>query len=296
SCVMRAFVPILLSILIALGGSYFLYNWLNKQRASEKTVSVKETRAVQVVVANVDLTWGTRINPETLSTKPYFEESLPPGYHSKIEDLTGRILVANLVAGEPVLESKLAPTTLQQGGIPAVLKPGTRAISVQGNKVLGVAGFIRPGNRVDVLLTLNHPDTGEEFTKTILENMLVLASGTQIVESSDAKTSPVDVYTLEVTPDQGERLTLASNQGRLKFALRGAVDDEVVLTRGVTVPEILAASSLAQIQGRQISSGVAQAPKPAATKTTRYAAPKKEKKTTIEVIKGLSLSKTEVPL
>ncbi len=218
---MRAFVPILLSILIALGGSYFLYNWLNKQRASDKPVAVKETRAVQVVVANVDLPWGTKINAETLTTKPYFEESLPNGYHSNPADLAGRILVTPVVAGEPVLESRLAPTTLKQGGIPAVLKPGTRAISVQGNKVIGIAGFIKPGNRVDVLLTIRKPGTEEEFTKTILDNMLVLATGTQIVESSDGKQSPVDVYTLEVTPDQGERLTLAANEGRLQFACAG---------------------------------------------------------------------------
>lgn len=263
---MRAFVPILLSILIALGGSYFLYNWLNKQRTSEKVVAVKETKAVQVVVTNVDLPWGTKISPATLSTKPYFEESLPTGYFSNPADLAGRILVTNLLAGEPVLESRLAPTTLKQGGIPAILKPGTRAISVQGNKVLGIAGFIKPGNRVDVLLTINHPDTNEEFTKTILDNMLVLASGTQIVESSEGKASPVDVYTLEVTPDQGERLTLATNEGRLQFALRGTVDDELVLTKGVTLPEIL--KSL----------------------------PKKEKKATIDVITIRGLKKESTVL
>ncbi|MDZ7666370.1 MAG: Flp pilus assembly protein CpaB [Desulfotignum sp.] len=187
---MRAFIPILISILIALGGSYFLYNWLNKQRTPEKTVAVKETRAVSVVVTKVDLAWGTKIDPETLTTKPYFEESLPDGHFTDPQDLAGRILVTPLVAGEPVLESRLAPTTLSQGGIPAVLKPGTRAISVPGNKVLGVAGFIRPGNRVDVLLTLNHPDTNEEFTKTILENMLVLAAGTQMVESERRQDVP----------------------------------------------------------------------------------------------------------
>ncbi|MFO7820750.1 MAG: Flp pilus assembly protein CpaB, partial [Lentisphaeria bacterium] len=99
-----------------------------------------------------------------METKPYFEESVPDGHFTDPQDLIGRIVVTPLVAGEPVLESRLAPTTLTQGGIPAVLKPGTRAISVQGNKIQGIAGFIRPGNRVDVLLTLTHPDTEEEFT------------------------------------------------------------------------------------------------------------------------------------
>lgn len=288
---MRALIPVLLSILIALGGSYFLYNWLNKQRASDQPVTVKETRAVPVVVTTADLAWGTKLVAEGLATKPYFEESLPDGYYSDPQELVGRILVTPLVAGEPVLESRLAPQTLSQGGIPAVLKPGTRAVAVQGNKVLGVAGFIHPGNRVDVLLTVNNPDIGEEFTKTIMENMLVLASGTQLVKNSDGSTSPVDVYTLEVTPDQGERLTLAANEGRLQFALRGAVDDEMVLTKGVTLPEILKSPILAE------TAVATKAPaKPAARRVVRYPAPKKQEKATVEVIKGLSMSKQEVPL
>jgi pilus assembly protein CpaB len=294
---MRALIPVLLSILIALGGSYFLYNWLNKQRGAQKVVTVQETRAVPVVVTNVDLPWGTKIpsDTEALSTKPYFEESLPKGHYSDPEKLFGRIVTTPMVAGEPVLESRLAPTTLTQGGIPAILKPGTRAISVQGNKVLGVAGFIRPGNRVDVLLTVQNPDTEEEFTKTILENMLVLASGTQMVEGSDGKTSPVDVYTLEVTPDQGERLTLAASEGRLQFALRGAVDDEVVLTRGVTLPEVLKTLSV-QESLAQTKTQKPAPPKPAATRVIRYPKPKEKEKATIEVIKGLSLSSKEVPI
>jgi pilus assembly protein CpaB len=80
---MRAFIPILLSILVALGGSYFLYNWLNKQRAPEQVVAVKETRAVPVVVTLVDLPWGTNFAAETLATRPYFEESLPAGHYSR---------------------------------------------------------------------------------------------------------------------------------------------------------------------------------------------------------------------
>ena len=83
---MKDFIPVLLSILIALGGSYFLYEWLKKQRAPEKVVAVRETKAVSVVVSKVDLPWGTKINPETLITRPYFEESLPTGYFSNPAD------------------------------------------------------------------------------------------------------------------------------------------------------------------------------------------------------------------
>ncbi|MDY0164710.1 Flp pilus assembly protein CpaB [Desulfobotulus sp.] len=281
---MRAFIPVLLSILIALGGSYLLYDWLKKQQTPENVVISQDTRAVPVVTSKLDLVRGSEIDPMALETKPYFKESLPGGYFSDPAALTGRIVTSSMMAGEPILESRLADTTITRGGIPALLKPGSRAVSVQGNKVLGLAGHIKPDDRVDVLLTIQKPDTEKEFTKTILENMLVLASGTQIVKNADSKAAPVDVYTLEVTPDQGERLTLAANEGRLQFALRGAVDHEIVPTKGVTMVDVL-----------EFSSPTESNPKLRTVVRTRPA-PKKVKKTTIETIKGLTLTQKDVPL
>jgi pilus assembly protein CpaB len=120
--------------------------------------------------------------------------------------------------------------------------------------VLGISGFIKPGNRVDVLVTLKHGK--KETTKIVLENVLVLASGKEIQENDKGNPSPVDVYTMEVTPEEGEKLTLAASKGKtpeegekltlaaskgkLQFALRNVTDTETVLTRGATVDKTLA--------------------------------------------------------
>jgi pilus assembly protein CpaB len=113
--------------------------------------------------------------------------------------------------------------------------PGKRAVAVKGDKVIGISGFILPNNRVDVLVTMEDKKNKYEMTKIVLEKVLVLATGTQIEENDKGEPAPVDVYTLEVTPEEGEKLALAATRGRLQFALRNITDDETVLTKGATV-------------------------------------------------------------
>lgn len=290
---LKAFIPILLSILIALGGSYFLYNWVKGKTAPKGEVIVKESKAVSVVVAKIPIPWGVRITEEMVDTTPYLENSLPKGYYSKVSDILNRVVTSPLVEGDAVLEHRLAPTTWKTGGMSAVLKPGTRAVSVKGNNVMGIAGFINPGNRIDVLITIQAPGKKEDITKIVLENLYVLASGRQIQENDKGEPAPVDVYTLEVTPEQGERLTLASNKGRLQFALRGAMDSDVVLTKGITVPELLDAYVLRGPRPVPVvvpPSTKTSMAKPKAVKK-KYLPPRKKTKITVEMIKGLSLSK-----
>ncbi len=293
---LKALVPFLLSITIALGGSYFLYKWIKQKTAPDTVITVKESRAIPVVVAKADIPWGAKILPEMLSTSPYLEESLPKDSFSKPEELSDRIVVSPIKEGEPVLEYRLAPTSLKTGGVSAVLKPGNRAISVKGNLVLGIAGFINPGNRVDVLVTIEDPEKEIKVTKMVLENLLVLASGTQIEENSKGEPAPVDVYTLEVTPEQGERLTLAANEGKLQLALRGAADTDIVLTKGITVPEML--KSLAFSEPEPVKPPVSKRVSKPRTRPrkTKYTGPKKTNKVTIETIKGLELTKEEIKI
>ena len=293
----RAFIPILLSILIALGGSYFLYKWVKGKTASQEKVVVKESKVVQVVVARIPINIGSRIElEEMVTTVPYLENSLPKGYYSKISDVVNRIVISPLIEGDPVVEHRLAPTTIQTGGVSAVLKPGKRAISVRGNNVMGIAGFINPGNRIDVLITIADPSKGEDITKIVMENLYVMAAGRQIVENRQGEAAPIDIYTLEVTPEQGERLTLASNKGKLQFALRGALDKDIVLTKGITVPEllnsyVLTGSKVVKVQPAS-GSGLVK------SKITRrrYTPPKKKKKITVEIIRGLTLTKRVIKI
>jgi pilus assembly protein CpaB len=129
--------------------------------------------------------------------------------------------------------------------VAAVVTPNKRAMAVKVDKVVGVAGFIRPGNRVDVLVTL----TGQgkvpiPITKTVLENVLVLAAGPETDQSGkQEKAVPVDVITLEVTPEEGEKLALAASEGKLQLALRNFTDTQDVNTKGTTIPILLSSYS-----------------------------------------------------
>ena len=236
----KVFIPIALALMIATGGSTFLYKWLQMKTAPQEVVQKVDAEAVNVVVAVVDLPWGTKLQKDMLKTVPFLKESLPNGYQSDPAKLENRVVISPLKATEAVLESRLAPESVTVGGVSAVIKPGMRAIAVKGDKVIGISGFIKPGNRVDVLTTLKDPRTKQETTKMVLSNVLVLATGTEIQEKSDGKSNPVDVYTLEVDPEQGERLALSAAEGKLQFALRNNMDVDTVLTNGATIPKTLA--------------------------------------------------------
>ena len=236
----KAVLPVVLALVVALTASILIYKWLQRQTAPKDLIKVEaEASAVPVAVAKVDLAWGTKLKPEMIKSVPYLIESLPSGYRSDLGSLKGRVLNAPLKRNEAILESKLAPTEVTTGGVSTIVKPGKRALAVKGDKVLGISGFILPGNRVDVLVTLTDPRTERQVTKIVLENILVLASGTEIQDKDKSGPAPVDVYTLEVTPEEGEKLALAATQGRLQFALRGVFDTETVLTKGATIGKTL---------------------------------------------------------
>lgn len=236
----KAIIPIALALVVAATASMFLYNWMQTQKTPEEVVKV-ESEAVPVAVAKLDLSWGTKLKPEMVETVPYIKESLPPGYCSDPGLLKGRVLISPVKRNEPIVEYRLAPTSVSTGGVSAVVTPGKRALAVKGDKVIGVSGFIRPADRVDVLVTLTDPRYKRDTTKIVLQDVLVLATGTEIVENGEGgKPHPVDVYTMEVTPQEGEKLALAASQGKLQFALRNVTDKETVLTKGETIRTALA--------------------------------------------------------
>jgi pilus assembly protein CpaB len=239
---LKAVIPIVLSLVIAAAGTWGIYQWVQGQRAPQQVVQV-QAEAVPVVVAVADLAWGTQLKPEMLTTKPFLKQSLPIGYFSGPNEINERVVIAPLKANDPVTEHKLAPVSIKTGGVSAVLEQGKRAIAVKGDKVIGIAGFINPGNKVDVLVTVKDPQKNEEKTKTILENIMVLATGTQIQKNEKGEPSPVDVYTLAVTSEEAETLSLGANEGKLQLALRSVTDTATVLTSGVNIPKMLASYS-----------------------------------------------------
>lgn len=236
----RIVVPILLAVCIALGGGYLASRWVHSQVAGGPAVADKDTQTQSVAVAILDLPWGTKLKSEQLAVKPFLKDTLPPGAFSDPSALEGRVLIYPVKGNEPILESRLAPASVETGGVSAIVKPGKRALAVKGDKVIGLSGFVRPGNRVDVFVTLKDPRTDKDVTKLVLQDILVLATGEEVQKNeSGDEVSPVDVYTLEVTPDEGEKLSLASTKGRLQLALRNATDVETVLTKGATIQQTL---------------------------------------------------------
>jgi pilus assembly protein CpaB len=294
----KTILPIVISILIAAGGSFFLYQWLAKQKTPVEVVQVVEKDAVSIAVAAINMPWGTKIDPDMIKTTPYLKESLPSGFFASPAELKDRVTLAPLKINEPITEDKLAPVSVKTGGVSAILKPGTRAIAVKGDKVIGISGLINPGNRVDVIITVTNPSQDKTvISKIVLENLLVLATGTQIQKNEKGEPMPVDVYTLEVTPEQAERLALAASQGRLNFALRNATDSQDITTRGVTIPQLLSSSSYYEVSAvdpEKLRSK--NSPKNETTKIIKKRKWVPRRSITVEIIKGTKIQKKKFTL
>ncbi|MFP4285858.1 MAG: Flp pilus assembly protein CpaB [Desulfovermiculus sp.] len=230
-----------LVLVLALGAGFLNYQWINGKISSLGPQAEAKETTTSVVVAAKDLPVGTKLGPEMLKPVKYLPDSAPSRHFSDPQKVQGRILIAAVSANEPILESRLAPTEITVGGVQAMITPGKRAVAVKGNEVMGLSGFVAPGNKVDVMVTLRNGNGDEAATKMVLESVPVLATGTILEPSKDGSgTSPVDVYTLELTPNESEILALAANQGTLHFAMRNLQDKEPVLTRGADVKKALA--------------------------------------------------------
>jgi pilus assembly protein CpaB len=226
---MRVFV--VLALAIAAGGTFAFGTYRYMQNVPTQTVSVPTNG---VVVAAADLQLGTELRPEDLRVIQWPASAMPAGAFTKPEELVGRGLIQPIAANELFLPAKLASKEAG-AGLPPVIAPGYRALSVRVNDVIGVAGYVLPGNRVDVVATVNPTQQPTDVTsKVILTNVLVLASGTRIErDAKDNKPVSVNVVTMLVNPDEAERLTLASTEGKIQLALRNPMDQTAPPTRGI---------------------------------------------------------------
>jgi pilus assembly protein CpaB len=258
-------------ILVALVTSLLTYNWLQSKAEADVNVPLK---TIDVAVAAADLNWGDMITKEMVEFKPFLEESLPEGHFAEETPLEGRVVINLIRAGEPVFETSLAPVSIETGGVAAVISPNKRAMAVKVDKVIGVSGFIHPGNRVDVLVTMRGDSRKSSITKTVLESVLVLAAGTKVESAKKGqKPTQVDVITLEVDPIEAEKLAHAATEGKIQLAMRNFIDTEDVLTKGSTRKTLLA-------------SYTSHTAKKAKKKTYRA-----RKRFTVEVIKGSDVRK-----
>ncbi|MDR4496217.1 MAG: Flp pilus assembly protein CpaB [Nitrospirales bacterium] len=252
---------------IALVTTVLIYKWLQGQRVIDVAVPEVVVEGVQLAVAKTDIPWGTLLTEESIRMVPYPEDSVPQGHFTDPQSLKGRVILSNLKKHEPVLSSKLAPIDVKTGGVAAVMDPNKRAMAVKVNEIVGLPGFVQPGDRVDVMATFENPNgkasQTDQITKVVLENTLVLATDTQMQRAKgDEAPTPVKVITLEVSLEEAEKLAMAENGGKLRLALRSPLNADIKKTRGADFKALM--TSHQQIPPR----------------------PRGEKKIQVEVIKG----------
>jgi pilus assembly protein CpaB len=225
----RIFAVFLMAILAGGGLAYGTYDYL--QNVPVKTVSVPTKK---VVVANANLSLGRQLKREDLATLDWSAAAAPEGAFEDPQAIVDRGLIVSVVKNEPILPAKLASKEAG-AGLPPIIPPGKRALSVRVNEVIGVAGYVLPGTRVDVVATGNAgTKTDDVTTKVVLQNVEVLAAGTRLEQDTpDGKPMQVTVVTLLVTPEESERLTLASTEGKIQLALRNPLDTETPVTSGI---------------------------------------------------------------
>jgi pilus assembly protein CpaB len=184
---------------------------------------------IEVIVAADDLQVGARVEEHDIKIIKIPKEDMPPGAPRRRADVLGHGVIIPIARGEFILPNRLAGENAGSG-LPALIPPGMRAVSVRVNEVVSVAGFVTPGTRVDVLLTGTPGAGGEQQTTTVLQNVAVLASGHTLERTSTGEAQNTAVITLLVSPDDAQRLTLASSEGHIQLALRNPLDtkqDEV---------------------------------------------------------------------
>ena len=228
-----------------------------------------------IVVAAEPLDLGTRLDASMLRIIPWPAGAPVAGLFAKVEDCVGRALITPVAENEPILARKLA--SIDSGaGLSATIPPGMRGLSVAVNNVIGVAGFVTPGTKVDVLLTGAaigaNGSTGPMITRTILENVKVLAAGQKIQQDADGKPETVPVITLLVSPEQAAVLAMASSQGKIQLALRNTVDTRIVSPAPVSQVSLFAGADPPVRAGR--------------ARPLRRSAPPPAAPYTVEVING----------
>ena len=226
----RTAVVLAVAVLMAAIASLGVYRIVTAMPARQAEVTT-----ISAVVAAHPLSLGTRLTADHVKVVAWPASSPVPGSFTKVEDVVNRGLITTVAENEPLTDGKLAP--LEAGaGLPPSIPPGMRAISVKVNEVVGVAGFVVPGTRVDVMVTLSDRQREQDsLTRTVVANVQVLTAGTRYDQEKAKEGAPIPstVVTLLVTPDDGERIALAASEGQLMLALRNPLDTDPVATNGV---------------------------------------------------------------
>lgn len=232
----RRFLTVLgVSLVFALVVSSIFYQITSRSAGGAKKPAPTAMR--DLVVATRALPVGISVKPPDVKVVKVSSDAFPKGAFSKVEEVIDRPVISNILVDEPVLEGRLAARGSGLGLAP-VIPVGMRAVTVAVNEVVGVAGFVLPGMRVDVLVTGMPPDGRSRMTTTVLQNMLVLSAGQAM--QPDARGQPITAptVTLLATLEQAETLTLAGNEGRIQLVLRNGSDQNIEKTSGRMAAEL----------------------------------------------------------
>ncbi len=225
----RFFIVLVGALIFGVLAAVSVSKYLSSAQAYTKNLS-------KVAVAKVPITIGTKIIPEQLMVVQFPKESTPDGTFDSVEKLNGRVVVANIGAREPITESRLAAEGTA-AGLSAIIPEGYRAMTVKVDDAAGISGFIMPGTLVDVVVVISPqegPGSGDPISKIVLQNIKVLANGQNIDKpENEREANSVKAVTLQVTPEQAEKLALASNEGKLQLVMRSQIDQGDEQTPGV---------------------------------------------------------------
>ena len=276
----RPMGALLLALALGLAAATYAASWLQQQATAN---------TFQVIVAERDLTMGTRLQPDMLQTLDWPKAAAIQGPLTTLDQAVGRVIRTPMLRGEPLLHSKLAPMG-EKGGLSSVLAPGQRAVTVKVNEIMGVAGFALPGNYVDVMV--NTPDAeNQPVSKILIERIQVLAVA-QDVSTNESKPRVVNAVTLQVSPQQAEQIDLARSVGTLSLVLRSHSDNLPVQTTGARKLDLLPRAPIVVASATTVVTGnKAVSPRPRTSRPISPPIPAVTPETVrLEVIRGLSVS------
>jgi pilus assembly protein CpaB len=279
------------ALVVAGAASYLVYRFLGATLA--RTTAPKP--AVELIVAARNLQSGDMIKETDLKTENWTQPAPPTAVNDR-NRLIGRGVLYPIVAGEPILEERLAPEGAG-AGLPALIPAGMRAVAIPVNNVSGLGGFVTPGTRVDVLVMGNPPNVPPSLgtlSKTLLQNIEVLSAGTQTQRDAEGKPVQVPVLNLLVTPEQAEMISLASSRAQIQLVLRNPLDKEEAKTQGTAFARLFTgqAGLPALAAGAPKPRGGAAAPAPRPAVEVRAPKPKPEP-IVVEILIGSRKSSTK---
>lgn len=293
----RFFIVLVGALIFGVLAAVSVSKYLSSAQAYTKNLN-------KVAVAKVAIPIGSKIVAEQITVVQFPKESTPDGAYDSPEKLVGRVAVVNIAAREPITEIRLAPEGTA-AGLSAVIPEGYRAMTVKVDDAAGISGFIQPGTMVDVVVTIDPAEGAsrqDPVSKIVLQNIKVLASGQNIDKpENEREANSVKAVTLQVTPEQAEKLALASAEGKLQLVMRNQIDQGDEQTPGVNkrnllsgdvavpAPEPGSLKSEQPKESRPVRRS-APAPKPAAAP-----APQPTPRASVEMIEGAKKRSVEFP-